>query len=278
MRVRAVGDHSVYHGGCRAVWEVLTNALSANGGRIVGDDSDYDVLVVNGEGNMHHGSAGCRRKIAAIEAALREGRAAYLVNTVWQENPPDFDDLLKRCASISVREIMSRDELAERHGVQSTICLDYSYFAPAPEDERGADFRGEEAETDYFSAEHGDFRPFPESAAYGGRAPFSLKDGRWPRLVASLRTASLLVTGRQHAVYAACRARTPFAAIEGNTHKIRGLIKTSGIDIPVAEKPEELPAIIDFARANGDRYQRLFDWMDEEAARTPPTSVLPRAS
>ena len=32
-------------------------------------------------------------------------------------------------------------------------------------------------------------------------------------LVASLRTASLLVTGRHHAVYAACRARLPFVAM-----------------------------------------------------------------
>lgn len=52
----------------------------------------------------------------------------------------------------------------------------------------------------------------------------------WRRAVASLN----LITGRQHAVYAACKARIPFAASEGNTHKIRGLIKTAGVEIPIA--------------------------------------------
>jgi hypothetical protein len=79
--------------------------------------------------------------------------------------------------------------------------------------------------------------------------------------VASLRTASYLITGRHHAVYAACVARVPFVASEGNTHKIRGLIASADADILVAETPEEIPAVLAANLARPEEYERLFAWI-----------------
>jgi hypothetical protein len=62
----------------------------------------------------------------------------------------------------------------------------------------------------------------------------------WPKIIHSMKMAGYLVTRRHHAVYAVLCAGTPFVAREGNSHKIRGIIESAGIDIIVAEKPHFL--------------------------------------
>jgi hypothetical protein len=80
-----------------------------------------------------------------------------------------------------------------------------------------------------------------------------------------LKTARLLVTGRQHAVYAACRARTPFLAVKGNSHKIEGLIAMAGADISLLDSPHEIPAALSDVEAHRAEYDRLFDWLEAQS-------------
>ena len=97
IRFAVIGNHASYHCGSRAVMDYLLAVLP--GDIVIGapdayDDfrrrSDYDVLVVNGEGSMHHGAPTFRLKMEAIARAVSLGKKVHLVNSLWQEQSSRF--------------------------------------------------------------------------------------------------------------------------------------------------------------------------------------------
>jgi len=264
-RLCVAGDTSGYHGGCDAVMRTLWRLARAKGWRVVPEGEEHDALLVNGEGNMHHGSKRFHHKMGLLREAVAAGRPAWLVNSVWQDNPHDYDDLLPLLSGLFVREVLSQRQLAERHGVRAEVMPDASFFDVLPTHTLVQDFCGRPAVTDFFV--------LPKGPA-GGRHVFerrdhlfpharhlSFIDWTWGRTVASLRTAGHLITGRHHAVYSACVARVPFVASEGNTHKIRGLVQSAGADLRVADTPEEIPSITAYNLSRPAEYERVFAWI-----------------
>ena len=69
----------------------------------------------------------------------------------------------------------------------------------------------------------------------------------------------MMITGT-----AACKARTPFLALAGNTHKIEGIVATAGVDIPVFRDFAKLRTAMDEAEAWQSRYAPLFDWFERQ--------------
>jgi hypothetical protein len=271
-RLRLEGDHSYYHGGSAAVFSALRRIAADKGWHVVKPGEPYDVMVMNGEGTMHHGWEGAQKKIAIMREALSAGKPVHLVNTVWQENPADFDDVLRALSSITVRETRSRDDLIARHGIEARVMPDVSMYADLrPRVLFAKNFKGGPAVTDFYWKRDNTF----------GRGDRLFTDARylrfkkisWSRAIASIRTASLLITGRQHGVYAACKARVPFAASEGNTHKIRGLVESAGAKIPIADTPEEIRDIIPMLPGLRAEFKKLFDWLD----RQDYPSIIPAA-
>jgi hypothetical protein len=261
MRIRLAGDHSSYHCGSAAVVHAVTAELRRHGD-VVTDDS-YDVLVVNGEGSMHHGGGAFVEKMRLIEAAVAAGRPAYLINSVWQDNPHQFDAALAQCRQVVVREVLSRDAIAS-HGVAAQVAPDQSYFAPVGKGDV-VDFKGCIVMTDFLSREFGCFVRL--RSRWAERYPFiDMRAMDWPTLVRSLKTARLVLTGRHHAIYAACKARVPFLALAGNTHKIEGIVATAGVDIPVFNDFAKLRGAMDEAEGWRSRYDRLFDWFERQEA------------
>lgn len=261
-RIKLLGDHSEYHAGCTAVIDYLKRAIEPLGSLVDGDD--YDTLVVNGEGSMHHDSKNFRLKMAALEEAVLARKPAYLVNSVWQSNSNEFDKILKALSGIAVREQASHDDLLSRHNVESLVRLDVSYWAEIDESAaRCADWKDGIVVGDFYSTEFENFVRWTGGPLL--RHPYiDMSSVGWSSLVKGLRTASLLVTGRHHGVFAACRARTPFVSMWGNTHKIEGMVKMSGLPIPVCESPRELGAAIKWAKKNKSVYDDFFCWMDEQ--------------
>lgn len=264
-RLCVAGDTSGYHGGCDAVMRTLRRLAVAKGWQVVPEGADYDALLVNGEGNMHHGSKRFHHKMRLLAEAVAASRPAFLVNSVWQDNPPDYDDLLPRLSGLFVREVLSQRELAERHGARADVLPDASFFDRLPWFTLPRNFHGCPAVTDFFVKRPGEAgRPHRferRDALFPMARPLPFLDWPWGRVVASLRTASYLITGRHHAVYAACVARVPFIASEGNTHKIRGLIASANADILVADTPEEIPAIVAANLTRPREYERVFAWI-----------------
>jgi hypothetical protein len=259
-KILFVGNHSAYHCGGEAVVNYLRKEIGTVGD-LVEEGDDYDVLIVNGEGSMHHDGPTFQKKMAALEKSVQSGRKTFLVNSVWQANSNEHDPLLRRLDGIVVREQFSHDELKRKHGIIPMVRLDVSYWADI--DEKAPvrkDQKDREVVGDFYSEEFTNFvrytgGPF-KRYSYIGMGKIS-----WSSLVKELRTASLFVTGRHHGVFAACRARTPFVALKGNTHKIEGMVKISGLPIPVCNSPKELPDAIKWAQDNRSVYDDFFGWM-----------------
>lgn len=255
-----LGDHSNVHAGSVAVINVLRREVERVG-KIVEDDS-YDMLVVNGEGSMHHGSRACRTKIDAIREAISRGKKTFLVNSVWQQNPKEFAKVLRGCERVYVREALSQRELA-RQGVQSDVNIDLSYFEHVDGFLSNKDECVGIAATDFYSP---DFKRFVRvTGSFEDEHDFiDMRKMTWSELVAEVSRKSLLLTGRHHGVYAACRARTPFLVLEGNSHKVLGLFKSAGVEIPIFKSFSHMMEHKEWPHKNLEQYHRLFEWMERQ--------------
>ncbi|WP_333701995.1 polysaccharide pyruvyl transferase family protein [Sphingobium yanoikuyae] len=262
MRLKAMmaGDHSTYHCGSAAVFSTLRHLLEVD--HDIVEAGDFDVLYVNGEGSMHHDSGQFTKKMELLKAAIENGKRAYLVNSVWQENGHQYDDVLARLSGITVRELASQEELAARHGITATMALDLSYYAPIDEDAAHQDWRGQVMITDFYARDFG-FWYRVNSGPLTTRSYVDMRDYGWSAFVRSLRTCRAIITGRHHAVYAACVARKPFVTIAGSTHKVSGLIAASGFPIPTLSSPRDANETLRWTMANRAMFQEFFHWMDE---------------
>lgn len=261
LRIRLVGDHSAYHCGSAAAFGSI-RAACLKAGRIVPEGDDYDILVVNGEGSMHHDSMTCRKKLSEIRIAKELGKRVQLINTVWHDNSSDLTAVLGTCERVVTREVLSQRQL-HQCGITSDVLIDQSYFYPIDETVSSTDFNNELVLTDFFSRDLGTFAKVTTQWTWD--VPYiQMHEWNWSSLVQSLRSARVLATGRHHAVYAACRARTPFLALKGNTHKIEGLIQSAGAAIPVFDTYPELRQALRSRDWLEYDYRTLFDWMDRQ--------------
>jgi polysaccharide pyruvyl transferase WcaK-like protein len=204
-----------------------------------------DMVIINGEGTMHHDRPGA---LALMEAGLfahQMGIPVALINTVWEDNIR-ANKLLSCCSLVFVRESISAKEI-RRAGFDAEIvpdlvltsCPDHLFQNSATN--HGPvivmdDVRRDKAVmlAHYAGARGLQFcrmEPRPSLRAVGamfwwgrlcaaGRfAPHFSVDQ-----VSKITRASLVVTGRFHGVCLAILAQRPFVAISSNTHKIEGLL------------------------------------------------------
>jgi len=219
---------------------------------------------------MHNTSKTFIKKMSILQKAVDNKIPAYLLNTVWQNNSNEFDDTLKRLSGVTVRERESQRELKEKHNINSKVVIDASFFSVIDEKEKTINLDNKPVKTDFY---------FPDTKSWSQDKDifnnimfFSMENISWSSFVLSLKTCSYLVTGRHHAIYAACKARIPFVASESNTHKISGLIASAGSKIPIASHPNELREIIPRLDDLRPEYEKLFDWM----ASQNPENIIPK--
>ena len=253
-----LGDHSTLHAGSAAVVSYLKQELAQVA---YPERHDYQLLLVNGEDTLHHDGRYFQYKLLMMASAIGRRKKVALINALWQANSSFFDFMLPYVDYMAVRDPLSQKELQEQHGVASRLYLDLAYWQEINEDVGALDVKQAVVTTDYQKRDDGQFVRFTQPQL--ARVPFmDLRTLEWSTLVKTLRTASLLVTGRLHGALAACRARIPFIAIKGNTHELDGFIAMSGLPIPLCSSEEEIPKAIEWALANQDVYQRLFDYLD----------------
>ncbi len=268
-----IGDHTEYNCGSAAVIEVLRHALATHG-TLVADPDTADLVIVNGEGTMHHGASGFHTKMRALVRAQKRGQRTALVNTVWHENPRDYDDTLKALHDCVTRGRASLAELTSRHSVAATGQLDQSYFAEVSGGRVVAGFEDQVLLTDMWADNLGAF-VWLEHPRVADARRLDITKFTWPDLVATLRTARLVITGRHHVLYAACRAEVPFVAIRGNSHKMEDLC--SDFHIPVASSVADIAALVQWSRANDATFRRLFDQMRAKRPWSPELALSNRA-
>lgn len=247
--------------GCRISGIQVSRTLSLGRGfkKVLQDEiSSCDVVVINGEGTMHHDTPGALALADAGMFARDHGKPVAIINTVWEGNR-QANQLLPCASLIYARESFSAAEI-RRVGATATVVPDLALSCPAdqlfPMQEQGHgpvvvldDVRFDMA---VLLARYARSRglqflrmaPRPPLHSFstvmkwgqlcveGGGGQFRL--GR----VGIIKEASIVVTGRFHGSCLAILARRPFVAVSSNTHKIQGLLADAHLGDGAALVPD----------------------------------------
>lgn len=278
MKVLFVNDTSAFHCGSRAVCDVILTGLKTRGHDVRVERSKLEVdlpgvdacdaVLVNGEGTLHGNSPRAGRIMQLLEAAQALGKGTAICNASWFDMGNDYDHVLRRLDRLEVRETRSRDELRLRHGIGSDMRLDLSYFHPARGCVGGATPARIRMTDLYWPGVRGFARPTGGPLARFEYLEMAQLD--WQGMLDHVSASQILLTGRHHGVYAACRARVPFVALAGNTPKIQGLAAWSGLDLPVTENVSELGGLLARIGRYRPAFEALFDWMEGQARWESP--------
>jgi hypothetical protein len=268
------------HYGCYAVMDAIERLCAANGLAVVErvpvhHDWQADaalmerlsrvrLIVVNGEGTIHHDRPAARRLVAIGAFARANGIASALVNASWHANPPELAAQARAFDRVAVRESASGRALADA-GVAAQVMPDLSIegLVPWHGARRGVRVAGSVVARQSWALARARRRvkggalsilaPRDTAAAQlrfdlavaGVRAPGAaahwrevvqawsdLRRGRVPDAAAfeaAVRGAALLVTGRFHAATIALGLGTPLLAVESNTAKISATLADAGL-------------------------------------------------
>jgi hypothetical protein len=226
-------------------------------------ESDYagvfhgaDLVVINGEGTLHHNSAGSLPLVAWARAAKRRGLPVWLVNcTVQDLHPFLLDTLIASCARIVVREPRSHAYLAA-HGARPILSAD-ALFSHRPSEKRinpeprrclytpgvlAADqtraagqieahlreLRDAGLQCTYLVVENEDELHAPLARSLGANVQPLL---RWSidELDALLQGHDRVVSGRYHILIFSWLAGRPVVPLGSNTWKIEALLEAAGL-------------------------------------------------
>lgn len=260
------------HHGCAQVMRLLYQGLARHGVQVIHQSparSDWtrekgfaealasaDLVVINGEGTLHHGREAGRTLLNVIPAAKAAGVPVAVINALWQDNPPEWLDLLSGAALIATRDPRSAAELAGLDQVRTLPDLSLSAGAdpqPGPRDRlyvgdsvrwstrRALALAAKRLKVDAMlptkTRASGVWtgKPFGPwlSALYHGAAPFGLPplqlaatEDEYLRL---LGRARMHVTGRFHGICLSLVTGTPFLATGSNSWKIEALLADAGL-------------------------------------------------
>lgn len=285
MRLRAVlmNDTSgSRHFGCERVVRVIGEQLQSRGIELVArsgvrEDWPRDwrflealsrchVVVINGEGTLHHGSRHGQALLQVAEHAARRGAAIALVNALYQENPPAWRRWLQKMDLIVARDSWSAAELTQATGRPVPSFGDLS-LAEGPVDSgvpsggRDLVVMGDSVYRDVTDAlarsvrDQTHVRIMPITAAVVARQPhfgpirrcieatrLSARGAmaRWRfrgftlcrdehQYLRTLGRTRLHITGRFHAVCLSMVTEAPFLAVRSNSWKVEALLDDCGI-------------------------------------------------
>ncbi|MEO8241520.1 MAG: polysaccharide pyruvyl transferase family protein [bacterium] len=127
------------HFGCDRVMDLLDGNLARRGVQVIaqspvrhawwedaallGKIAEADILVINGEGTLHHGARQGEALIKLADHPARAGKPLYLINALYQENPAHWDAALR-----SFNGIWARDSRSAR-AMSAAVGREVGHFA-----------------------------------------------------------------------------------------------------------------------------------------------------
>ncbi len=245
------------------------------------------LIIVNGEGTIHHDRPAGRQLLRIGHYAKARGIPATLINTGWESNGPEFYDLLKEFTLIAARDSDSATQIRQG-GLLCSIVPDLSLYGRSdlvPSMRSGGVVFSDSVDRFKAVALERCRRAiggktlsiiYPQAGSLGYlkfiREGFAIRDALTPPILLdiirvrhtlwrsscsnispffeSLSRAELLVSGRFHACTLALTTGTPFVAIPSNTAKIASLIADAGLERWRADT-ELMPEAINQARSKG---------------------------
>lgn len=270
------------HHGCRCVVDVIDEVCGHHSARIthrVYVNENWDkpntrlavgrakLLLINGEGTIHHAAQKGLELLKLAEFAKSEGVRVVLFNATWQENPPEFFQLLKYVDNIFVRDSLSQGQL-KSEGIEAEVVPDLTFYEGYKKS--NADIRSRIAVTDSvynelslalygLSLQEGmGFYPVIYSGSgilgrlkfyFGG---FGIKNiprnisGYLKYIIYKIRilkstsrdrddylraisSSKVLICARFHTLCFAIKLGIPFLIIDSNSHKIKGMLQDAGV-------------------------------------------------
>lgn len=210
---------------------------------------DCDLVIINGEGTMHHDRVGAMYLTQAGQLASRSGKPIVLLNTVWEENNA-ANALLSCVEVVYARESRSAAAVACDTKIHVQTVPDLSLSTPSSvafgssRKCRGGVLVLDDVRLEaclllakYAKARSYVFRcmDFQSWRAHWrkqvrlrlvamGLLPLRLRQAR------CVYDADIVVTGRFHGVCLAILAGKPFVALSSNTYKIEGLLDDAGLE------------------------------------------------
>jgi len=237
------------HAGCRSTIAAMRFKTPIIVGRTFVNQRDTpedfagaDTVVLNGEGSIHHGAR--REWPTYLVEQLRRAQAIGLrtcwVNSVYQDNPPEWGEILARCWPVSARETLSAERMREAGCPHVETWTDLSLedvHAPrAPGPHYGKPVLGDVGA----SGMGGLWNTL--ASLVQGRATMarrSLQD-----VVNQIAGCRVYLTGQWHGVIAAAVAGVPFAAVPSNSHKTEALLAWADLGLRCRTPDEMLAAAV----------------------------------
>lgn len=295
-----------YHHGCSRVMRLLIEGLQRHGLTVTArsparhdwarDEAfltamrEADVVVVNGEGTLHHG-----RPLGArlLDVAMHDARGTtplVLINALWQDNPDDWSHPLARFDLVAARDSVSAEAMARATRRDVRWLPDLSLSAPAEVTaaERHGVMIGDSVKpgprralgrvakdcpdavlvpTKTLAApiwRNGAARAALAAVWYGG---FGLPRLEMPAnefaYLDRIARSRLHLTGRFHAVCLSMLTETPFLALGSNASKIERLLSDAGLGTERLVPPDHLDT--NDRPFNADELERIRAFRDRAA-------------
>jgi len=272
VRIAVFNDTSCgQHFGCDAVMEAISRLVAEHRGVIsyrhpVGQAwqnhetalaalDKATVVLVNGEGTIHHSNEKARALAALGPHCVTRARPCYLINATVQANDAAIMADIAAFTAVWVRETSSQKELV-RYGVEANVCGDLSLFH---EHEASARVRGQPLVVDsvnkrvniWLSDVAHDLGADFVSMKKGGDGPLVYAPrtrlarllrrkpkptGSLPRITdfrefaSYLAAHSYLVTGRFHGFCLGLALSLPMSVVPSNTWKCEAVLRDVGLD------------------------------------------------
>ena len=230
---------------------------------------ECQVLLVNGEGTLHHDRTAGLELLEAASQARKAGKYIVLLNTGWEANTLKYGQYLSAFDKVVARDQASACEIRS-FGVNCAVTPDLSLYLPCPDFPHAPKTGGTAVTDSVLQRDTLDLCAlarkfgldlvsvqFPAEPTLMSKYRFvreyiGLKNLKNPveflRLVSSrthfltksnsnteswlfdLSGYELLLSGRFHVCTLCMLTGTPFLAIQSNTQKIKNLIHDSGLD------------------------------------------------
>ena len=132
-----------YHHGCTMVMSAIFNVLRLRKVSIIGtspaghnwreDESllfnltQADLIIVNGEGTMHHSNHGAHLLAEVAEHCSTIHKPCHLINAVFDSNNIEIANMVRKFDSVYVRENYSKREL-KKIDIKSEVIPDLSFY------------------------------------------------------------------------------------------------------------------------------------------------------
>lgn len=214
---------------------------------------ECDAVLVNGEGTIHHSAPPGNFLMEVLRTAQKKKKRTYLINTIFQQKPPYYGDVLQNLNYLSVRDPYSF-RCAEQCGAVPKLFIDlcadtmflnsgqvlehYHDRILVGDGHRQAKFFS----FPFFISVKKELKKLPYLRFY--------LEGRFEDLIQTLKTAKLYITGQYHGMYCAGLAGIPFIVMPSNSFKIEALIDWSKLPIRICKRNTEVEKTISWALRN----------------------------